>query len=48
MDEVEGYGEEVDAEEDDQESEADDEEDQEENNSQEGIGSEYASASFFC
>ena len=48
MDEVEGYGEEVDGEEDDQESEAEEEEDQEANNSQEGIGSEYAFASFFC
>ena len=40
MDEVEGYGQEVDAEE-DNESEAE-EEDQEEDNSQEGIGSKYA------
>ena len=41
MDEVEGYGQEVDAEE-DNESEAEEEEDQEEDNSQEGIGSKYA------
>ena len=41
MDEVEGYGQEVDAEE-DTESEAEEEEDQEEDNSQEGIGSKYA------
>ena len=39
MDEVEGYGQEVDAEED---NESDAEEDQEEDNSQEGIGSKYA------
>ena len=42
MDEVEGYGQEVDAEEDNESEAEDEEEDQEEDNSQEGIGSKYA------
>ena len=42
MDEVEGYGQEVDAEEDNESEAEEEEEDQEEDNSQEGIDSKYA------